>query len=68
MSTLGVLALSAGEVAFFTRPPRRDQGRSRTRERLRGIGRVIRLIGSELAHPLRRAAADATPRLRNYPY
>jgi hypothetical protein len=68
MSALGTLALSAGEVAFFTRPPRRDQGPSRRREGLRRIGRVIRLIRRELAHATRHSRIDATPRLPNYPY
>ena len=68
MSALGTLALSAGEVAFFTRPPRRDRGSSRTREGLRSIGRVIGLIRRELAHSTRHSRIDATPRPQNYPY
>lgn len=68
MSTLGILALSAGEVAFFTRPPRRDRGASHTEGRLRKIGRAIRLISRELDQATRQSPALASPRLRNYPY
>ena len=68
MSTLGILALSAGEVAFFTRPPRRDQGPGDRRGGLRSIGRAIRIIARELDMATRQSPVQASPRLRNYPY
>ena len=68
MSTLGTLAFSAGEVAFFTRPPRRDPGPRQGRGRLRGIVRAIRLISRELDLATRQSPIHASPRLRNYPY
>lgn len=68
MSTLGILALSAGEVAFYTRPPRRDPAASRTRRGLRSIGRAIRLITRELDQAARHSPIQASTRLRNYPY
>ena len=68
MTTLGLLALSAGEVAFFTRPPRRGEGPSRMRRGLRSIGRAIRLISRELDLATRQSPVQASPRLRNYPY
>jgi hypothetical protein len=68
MSTLGILALSAGEVAFFTRPPRRPQGPSRRHEALRKIARVVHLLLRELDDATRHSPIAATPRLRNYPY
>ena len=68
MSTLGILALTAGEVAFFTRPPRRDPGQGHRRGGLRSIGRAIRLISRELDLATRQLPVQASPRLRNYPY
>jgi hypothetical protein len=67
MSTLGSLALSAGEVAFFAPPPRPPQRRA-GREETRGIGRLIRVVRRELALATRTSPVDSVPPLRNYPY
>lgn len=68
MQTLGVLALTAGEVAFFAPPPRPPQRRAGRSVEGRGIGRLIRLVRRELAGATRQSPFDSIPPLRNYPY
>jgi hypothetical protein len=68
MQTLGILALSAGEVAFFAPPPRPPQRRAGRSVEGGGIGRLIRLVRRELAGATMRSPVDSVPRLRNYPY
>jgi hypothetical protein len=69
MTTLGSLALTAGDVGFFSpRPPRTPRRRS-TPHPLHRLGRLVDAVRREVAA----ASAGATthtsiPRLRNYPY
>jgi hypothetical protein len=68
MSTLGSMALGAGEVAFFApppRPPQRRAGRSAEAGRIR---RLIRLVRRELAAAMGHSPVHSIPPLRNYPY
>lgn len=68
MPTLGTLALSAGEVAFFAPPPRPPQRPGRTREEDGGFGRLIRAVRRSIANATSQSPIDPVPRLRNYPY
>jgi hypothetical protein len=68
MSTLGTMALSAGEVAFFAPPPRPPQRPSRTGEEDGRVGRLLRAVRREIANATRQSPIDSVPRLRNYPY
>lgn len=68
MQTLGILALTAGEVAFFAPPPRPPQRRAGRSVQGGRIGRLIRLVRRELAGATTRAPLDSIPPLRQYPY
>ena len=68
MTTLGSMALSAGEVAFFAPPPRPPQRRAGRSVEFGGLGRLIRLVRRELAGATTHSPAASIPPLRNYPY
>ena len=68
MSTLGSMALSAGEVAFFAPPPRPPQRPGSTGEEDGGVGRLIRAVRRSIANATDPSPVDSVPRLRNYPY
>ena len=68
MSTLGSMALSAGEVGFFAPPPRAPQRPGRGGEDHGPIGRLIRVVRRELEGATRQSPLDSIPPLRNYPY
>lgn len=68
MSTLGSMALSAGEVGFFAPPPRPPRRRAGRGPEAGGIGRLIRLLRRELTGATTRSPVDSVPPLRNYPY
>ena len=68
MSTLGTLALSAGEVAFFAPPPRPPQRSGSTGEEDGRLGRLIRGVRRGIANATSQSPIDSVPRLRNYPY
>ena len=68
MSTLGTLALSGSEAAFFALPPRPPRGTRPDGRRAHALGRLVRVIRRELADATAGSRTDAVPRLRNYPY
>lgn len=68
MSTLGLMARSAGEVAFFAPPPRPSRPPTRRSDEAGRIGRLIRIVRRELANATRHSPIDAVPPMRNYPY
>ena len=68
MSTLGPMALSAGEVAFFAPPPRPPQRPGSTGHEDGRFRRLIRVVRREIANATTQSPIDSVPRLRNYPY
>lgn len=69
MSTLGAMAHSAGEVAFFAPPPRPPQRPARGTDEGGRFGGLIRVVRRGLANVTRHSPIDSvTPPLRNYPY
>ncbi len=68
MPTLGTMALSAGEVAFFAPPPRSPQRSGSTAEGDGRFGRLIRVVRREIANATSQSPTDRVPHLRNYPY
>jgi hypothetical protein len=69
MATLGSMALTAGDVGFFTpRPPRAPRRRS-MRNPLDRLGRLVDAVRREIdAAGAGSTFEGSTPRLRNYPY
>jgi hypothetical protein len=68
MSTLGRMALSAGEVAFFAPPPPAPRRPGRGGEDDGRLGRLIRVVRRELESATRQSPVHSIPPLRNYPY
>ncbi len=69
MNTLGSMALTAGDVGFFSpRQPRAPRRRS-TPDPIRRLGRLVDAVRREVAAAAGApTAAGSVPRLRNYPY
>lgn len=61
------MALSAGEVAFFSPPPHPPHRPARGEDDGR-LGRLIRVVRRELANATSQSPISAIPPLRNYPY